>query len=375
MSHEENDASAQSKGGAARARALPAKRRSEIARAGAEVRWARAKVEGGTLLQATHYGELLVGSNRLVCAVLEDGTRVISQNTFVRAIGRRGNLKRDRERDGGEVFRPPEFLAAENLKRFLPEDLRSTSTPILYLGKKGGGRAGGVNVGYRAELLHIVCQVYQDARDEGVLLASQKNIADACKILFRGFAMVGIVALVDEATGYQEVRDRLALQAILNAYLARELAAWAQRFPTEFYQEIFRLRSWAWDDLKNGAKVQGPRVLGKYTNDIVYSRLAPGILEELQQRNPVTESGQRRAKHHQWLTEDVGHPALAQHLHAVIGLMRASDSWEQFMTMLTRAFPRRTDLKDLPLFNQSAAPSAPAPPDEQAPPVRRLKAI
>jgi len=39
------------------------------------------------------------------------------------------------------------------------------------------------------------------------------------------------VALVDEATGYQEIRDRLALQAILDRFLRKELAAWAKRFP------------------------------------------------------------------------------------------------------------------------------------------------
>jgi hypothetical protein len=143
MSDAETEESAQLKGGTARARALPANRRSEIAKEAAEVRWARTKGDG-KLLQATHYGDLRVGDFSLVCAVLEDGTRVISQNTFVRAIGRRGNLKRDREAaQGDEIFRPPEFLAAENLKPFLPEDLSSTSTPILYLGRKGGGRAGG----------------------------------------------------------------------------------------------------------------------------------------------------------------------------------------------------------------------------------------
>jgi hypothetical protein len=61
-----------------------------------------------------------------------------------------------------------------------------------------------------------------------------------------------------------------------------------------------------------------------------YERLAPGILAELEGRNPKDERGNRRGKHHQLLTDDVGHPALAQHLHAVIGLMRAAGTWDQF---------------------------------------------
>jgi hypothetical protein len=77
------------------------------------------------------------------------------------------------------------------------------------------------------------------------------------------------------------------------------------------------------------------------TNDIVYERLAPGILEELEQRNPKDEKGRRPRRHHQWLTDDVGHPALAQHLHAVTGIMRASKDWKQFHDILDRAFPKR----------------------------------
>lgn len=108
-----------------------------------------------------------------------------------------------------------------------------------------------------------------------------------------------------------------------------------------------------WDELrKKQGKGQGPRVIGKYIKDIVYARLAPGILEELQAGNPPDDKGRRKGKHHQLLTEDVGHPALAQHLHAVIGLMRASDTWEQFQKLLNKALRPRTDLKDLPLFSQ-----------------------
>ena len=84
-----------------------------------------------------------------------------------------------------------------------------------------------------------------------------------------------------------------------------------------------------------------PSVVGKYTNDLVYERLAPELLTELEELNPKTDKGNRKAKHHQWLTEDVGHPALAQHLHAVIGFMRAWARWDQFYRLLQRAFPKK----------------------------------
>ena len=84
-------------------------------------------------------------------------------------------------------------------------------------------------------------------------------------------------------------------------------------------------------------------------NDIVYERLAPGVLEELKRRNPVVETGRRRHKFHQWLTEDVGHPALAQHLYAVMTLMRISPNWKTFRHQSERAFPKKGQNLLLPL--------------------------
>ena len=194
-------------------------------------------------------------------------------------------------------------------------------------------------------MLADLCNAVLDARQAGNLHYQQEHIAVRCEMLIRAFAKLGIVALVDEATGYQEVRDRMALQAILNRYLRNELAAWAKRFPDEFYQQIFRLRGWTW----KGMAVNRPQVVAQYTNDIVYERLTDGIMEELKKRNPRTKNGYRPAKHHQWLTEDVGHPALAQHLYAVIGLMRLSPDWETFMDFLDRAYPKRDTTLRFPI--------------------------
>lgn len=96
-------------------------------------------------------------------------------------------------------------------------------------------------------------------------------------------------------------------------------------------------------------KIKKPSVVGKYTNDLVYERLAPNILEELQRRNPKNEKGHRLHRHHQWLTEDIGHPALAQHLYAIIGFMRACGTWEDFYRMIQRAFPKKNTTMLLPM--------------------------
>jgi hypothetical protein len=110
------------------------------------------------------------------------------------------------------------------------------------------------------------------------------------------------------------------------------------RIAEEFYKEIFRLRGWN----RKGMKVNRPQIVAYYTVDIVYSRLLPHIMEELESRMPRTESGRRKGRLHQLFSDDVGHPALAQHLYAVITLMRVSDDWENFMRMLDRAHPRKT---------------------------------
>jgi hypothetical protein len=320
------------KGGYARAEALTPEQRKAIARKAAQSRWL------GSAHVATHEGDFDIGGASISAAVLEDGRRLITQAAFLRALGRARSPKA-----GTGVLTTvdelPFFLQADALKPFITEELVSSTKPIFYQTKDGGK-----GVGYDAELLPRVCEVYLRFRDDslakfGKVPGRYAHIIRACDLLMRGLATVGIVALVDEATGYQEVRDRRALEAILDRFLRKELAAWAKRFPDEFYQEVFRLKGWQW----KGMSINRPSVVGKYTNDLVYQRLAPGILEELQVRNPKDQRGKRKNRHHQWLTEDVGHPALAQHLYALTGFMRVSTDWEQFYRMVSRAFPKKNE--------------------------------
>jgi len=151
-----------------------------------------------------------------------------------------------------------------------------------------------------------------------------------------GLGEVGIIGLVDEATGYQEIRAKRALATILEKFIAKELQPWTRTFPYEFYQQIFRLKTWPGPD---GAK--RPSVIGHYTNDIVYERIAPRVLDELKKRNPSQPGGGRKHHHHRWFTPDLGHPKLKEHLidAAVTALMRAAPNWDGFKRSLQRAFP------------------------------------
>jgi hypothetical protein len=323
--------------GRARARALTPEVRANVATKAANARW------HGDLPKATHEGAIEIGGTTVAAAVLVGGKRVLTQGTFLQALGRSRSPKA-----GTGVLSTvddvPFFLSAEALKPFISEELIESTKPIFFINTKGVKAAG-----YSAELLPAVAEVYLQFRDALAsagkrVPAKYAHIVRACDAIMRGLARVGIIALVDEATGYQEIRDKHALQALLDKYLAKEQAAWAKRFPDEFYQQIFKLHGWEW----RGMKENRPGVVAYYTKDLVYKRLAPGILEELEKKNPI-ENGRRKAKHHQWLTTEVGHPALALHLHAVIGFMRASTTWSQFMLLIDRAYPRKGDTLQLAL--------------------------
>lgn len=95
-----------------------------------------------------------------------------------------------------------------------------------------------------------------------------------------------------------------------------------------------------------------PQIIGHYTNDIVYARIAPGVLAELQSKNPTLPSGNRKNKHHQWFTPKLGHPRLKEHLAAVKALMRAAPNWGIFQRSLKRAFPVLNDQFEMNLGDE-----------------------
>ena len=320
------------KGGFMAAQKMTPEQLQERARAGAAARWAKS----GTPLPTAEFGSperpLRLLDAEIPCYVLSDGRRVLTQQGFLVALGRSRTAKGGTGA-AGSVDNPPAFLSANNLKPLISKEIVASTTPIEFR-LPGGGKA----FGYSAELLPKVCGIYLEARDRGLLLPSQTRMAKQADMLVRGLAETGIVALVDEATGYQEVRARDALQAFLDRFLRKELAAWVKTFPDEFFQEMFRLKGWEW---KGTSK--RPGVVGHYINDLIYDRLGPGVLEELQRKNPSDGHGRRKGKHTQWLTEDIGHPVLAQHMYATIGAMRAHNDWKSFVSFFKRAYPKKGD--------------------------------
>jgi len=281
------------------------------------------------LLKATHQGKIPIGDVELPCFVLEDGRRVISGRGMTKAIGMKGR--------GQGVSR---ISAHKTLKPYINNDLDlAIANPIQFIG--AGSRKKNPTAGYEATILHDLCQAVLDARDYGALKTEQElRYAQYCDMLIRAFAKVGIVALVDEATGYQAVEERQKLHELLAIYLSEEKLKWARTFPDEFYRQIYKLKKWQYP---TGSTKRTP-LIGKITNEIVYDRLPPGVLGELKKRNPIVpETKRRKWKHFQFLSEDIGQPDLRDHLLQLIAVMRSASNWNVFKRLFERAFPRPGD--------------------------------
>lgn len=216
------------------------------------------------------------------------------------------------------------------------------SNPIKFKRVDAGGSQSDTN-GYEVTLLVDICSIIIDANRAGDF--DDTKIVRNADIIIRSVAKVGIIALVDEVTGYQQDKNRAKdeLQKFLAQFISDEASRWVKTFNDSFFEMIYRMHGWSWT-----LTHRRPGVVGKWINDIVYERLAPVILTELQKVNPKTDKGTRKDRHHQHLTEDVGRPKLKEHLAAVEALGRASGyNWAKFMQMLNAAFPKQYQQLDL----------------------------
>lgn len=319
-------------GGHARMDGMSAEQRSQQASKAAKARWA-----GDDVKVASHDGVLKIGNAEIPCAVLEDGTRLLTQAGFLEALGRSSKPKGRSQQVADGL---PPFLSTKSLSPLITQEIIDTTVPVVFR-TTSGSKA----LGYRAELLPIVCNLFLTARDLKLLTAQQQEIAAKCDILIRALAQVGIVALVDEATGYQRDRAATALAQILEAFIAKELQPWVQTFPPEFYEQMFRLRGLPFPAMS----VKRPQYFGLLTNNIIYDRLAPGVLAELKRVTPRNDSGRPKAKYFQSLTQNTGYSRLKEHIGAVTALMKISTTWEGFMHLLNTHYQRYGETLQLPL--------------------------
>lgn len=272
-------------------------------------------------------GELHLGDFTIPCYVLKDGRRVLSARGMQIAL----NMADEDNRTSARLNR---YLNQETLKPFIYKD-KSVGHFEPLICYDGSAKING----YEATVLIDICDAFLEARKHINLSHRQAIIAEQCEILVRSFAKVGLIALIDEATGYQHEREQDELQKILKAYIAEELLPWQKRFPDIFYQELFRLNGW--DYTVRGIK-RRPSIIGKWTNKLIYEQLPIGVLEELKRITP------KSARLHQNLTSDIGQPELAAQITQVVTVFRLSDNMAQVWVHISRLHSRQAGQFELP---------------------------
>lgn len=254
--------------------------------------------ETGDLIRAARWqGSLSLGGENIECYVLDDGTRVIGLSSAIKSTA--GD-------DKGNIAK---IAGVAGLRDHL--DFHSMVADFVEFEIPGFSLQNGK--GMSTEWFERLLTAYVDAAlDPDVdLTVKQRETARRCQILQRGLIRTGLDALVDEATGYQRVREDDALQFKLKAFIADELRGWEKTFPDSLWNEFGRLSGWS-DPLKSR-----PQWWGKLVVWLIYDTLDADVAEYLRNNKPPTG-----VRWHQQLTENVGVRALVSRCYEVVGLAK-----------------------------------------------------
>jgi hypothetical protein len=272
--------------------------------------------------RATHWGELHIGESTLPCYVLETGERVFSlKGVVVGLIGTKG----------GQLV---EYLKVKPLQPYLPSDLapaEDETIAALIVFDTGGGSFTKYAMGLPVEKFIDLCVAYSTAAENENLTERQKEIAGRANDFLRATAKVGIIALVDEATGYQYDRAIDALQFKLQLFLENKMREWEKTFPDALWVEFGRLTNW------KGSAHQRPKYWGKLVMELVYDYLDTDVAEWLKNNAPKPKAGQN---YHQWLSSQYGLKRLVEHIWMLIGMAKTCQNMSELRQKMAEQFGR-----------------------------------
>lgn len=327
--------SVQSEGGKARAKVLSSDQRREIAKQAAKARWAKIS-DPNRLPIATHAAPLQIGAVTVDAYRLDDGRRMLSKAAMASALGLQSK--------GGNAFM--RSLTRPGIQEKFPVDLwQSIESPQHFKRKPNdSGTAVSIVDGYEGTVLIDVCSVLIDAGREGRLVKSQEFLARNAEIIVRSAAKLGIIGLIDEAVGF-EGKAKDEYRNLFQDFIRNEWSQWQQLFPDQFADMLYNLYGIKRIDPTSS---KHPRFFAKFIRKFVYHPLANSrgkILEMLDEKNPVVyANGGRRYKLFQFLSDEVGMPAIKAHLWQVIGIGNAATGLKQFERSFYRAFPEAVPL-------------------------------
>lgn len=318
------------KGGAARAAKLSPGERTASAQLAARRRWAKAPHAMTASLPelptsevealppspfAKHKGVVSLGGGPIDVYVLDTGDRVISFRSATKAI------------TGQDTGNLGEYIGVSGLKGFVNSDLVLGETVDFHIpGTQLRGR------GITAEQFEAILSGYVRADGAGALKTDrQREIAKACAVLSTAFLRIGIVAQIDEATGYQYERAQDALQIKLKAYIADELRPWEKTFPDELWEMFGRLTHW------KGPIHSRPKWWGHLVNELIYEALDKDIAEYLRKNKPKPFHGEN---YHQWMSEDIGLKALISHIYKIIGMGEGCEDMRELRDKVAKRYGR-----------------------------------
>jgi hypothetical protein len=266
--------------------------------------------------EAKHYGILPIGEAELPCYVLDDGRRVLSRTGAASVLT---------DKASGDL---ESYLRAQKLQSYIPSDFQSQLIEFS-IKEMPHKKVQGI----QAETFLEICQAYIKARDAGEkLTAAQTAMAIKSGMFLSACAKVGLIALIDEATGYQYDRPEDALMFKLKAYLADEMRKWEKTFPDELWKEFGRLTNW------QGAVTQRPKYWGKLVMELVYEYLDSDVADWLKKNAPKPRSGQN---YHQWLNAQYGLKKLVEHIWMLVGMARACHTMRELREKMAEQYGRR----------------------------------
>jgi hypothetical protein len=283
---------------------------------------------------ADYVGNIKIGDVEIGCAVLSNEKRVFFQREVLGALT--GHSKGNMER----------YFTPENLRPYVPEKFSGEKWDQNILKFEYKSRTA---FGYEATDLIDICNMYIQARNDGVLHESQKHLVKRADIIVNAFAKTGVIAVIDEATGYQTYRKKDALRLIVEAYIIEEARKWMKEFPDEFFIELDRIYN-----NPTTTPQKRPKYYGTFINKHIYEPIESGIvLEELNRLNPADKKGARRKRLHQFLNEDIGIRVLRNRIGKITALLQISPNKRKFDSNFNRMESKQIQLFDLEEFEKA----------------------
>jgi len=255
------------------------------------------------------------GAPEIACYNLSDGRRVLSRTSALAALAAAEDVN-----VGGDLRRYVK-PAEKHLRVSLDDELIE-----FKLDNVSNKRVFGIT----AECFLEICRAFVRAREAGDLATGrQHGIARNAGAFLAACANVGLIALIDEATGYQYTRAEDALRVKLRAYLEQEMRPWEKTFPDALWIEFGRLTGW-----KGGVQSR-PKYWGRLVNELVYQYLDQDVYDWLRNNAPPPRKGQN---YHQWLTGSYGLKKLVEHIWMLVGMASACSTMEELRRRMAAKF-------------------------------------